>query len=125
MKGADVYRLTPDQQQVLDRAALLADERIAPHAARVDETGTFPRESITALGESGLLGLSVPIEYGGMGQGLRVTAAVLDAVAQRCASTAMVYLMHLCGVACYAAAPEHTDAELRAVAVGKHLSTLA
>ena len=37
-------------------------------------------------------------------------AAVLDEVAQRCASTAMVYLMHLCGVACYATAPDKTGA---------------
>jgi alkylation response protein AidB-like acyl-CoA dehydrogenase len=37
----------------------------------------------------------------------------------------MVYLMHLCGVACYQAAADKTDAELRAAAQGKHLSTLA
>ena len=52
-------------------------------------------------------------------------AATLDAVAQRCASTAMVYLMHLCGVACYAAAPDKTAKLLREAAAGQHLSTLA
>jgi alkylation response protein AidB-like acyl-CoA dehydrogenase len=52
-------------------------------------------------------------------------AAVLDEVAQRCASTGMVYLMHLCGVACYAAAPEKTRALLQSAARGSHLSTLA
>jgi alkylation response protein AidB-like acyl-CoA dehydrogenase len=52
-------------------------------------------------------------------------AAALDEVAQRCASTAMVYLMHLCGVACYAAAPDKTRPQLVAAARGKHLSTLA
>ena len=36
-------------------------------------------------------------------------AATVDTVAQRCPSTAMVYLMHLCGVACYAAAPAKTE----------------
>jgi alkylation response protein AidB-like acyl-CoA dehydrogenase len=60
-----------------------------------------------------------------MGQGLRVASAVLDEIAQRCASTAMIYLMHLCGIACYSAAPEKTEAQLRAAAAGKHLSTLA
>jgi alkylation response protein AidB-like acyl-CoA dehydrogenase len=37
----------------------------------------------------------------------------------------MVYLMHLCGVACYAAAPDKTSALLRAAAGGRHLATLA
>ena len=50
---------------------------------------------------------------------------MIDAVAQRCPSTAMVYLMHLCGVACYAAAPDKTAPLLEAAAAGRHLSTLA
>ena len=37
----------------------------------------------------------------------------------------MVYLMHLCGVACYAAAPDTAGSQLRAAALGRHLSTLA
>jgi alkylation response protein AidB-like acyl-CoA dehydrogenase len=78
-----------------------------------------------ALGEERLLGLTIDPQYGGMGQGLRAMCAVLDEVAQACASTAMVYLMHLCGVAAYAAAPEKTGQYLRAAAAGRHLSTLA
>jgi len=37
----------------------------------------------------------------------------------------MVYLMHLCGIACYAAVPDKTGAMLRQAAAGRHLSTLA
>jgi alkylation response protein AidB-like acyl-CoA dehydrogenase len=37
----------------------------------------------------------------------------------------MVYLMHLCGIACYAAAAEKTAPLLQAAAAGRHLSTLA
>src|SRR5204863_7408765 len=61
----------------------------------------------------------------GLGEGLRTAAAAIDALAQRCPSTAMVYLMHLCGVACYAAVPEKTASLLREAAAGRHLSTLA
>jgi len=120
-----MYRLNTEQQAVVDRAGAIAERGVAPHAQRVDREGAFPAESIAALGEDGFLGLTVPSELGGMGQGLRVASAVLDEVAQRCASTAMVYLMHLCGTACYAAAPERTGAQLRAAAAGRHLSTLA
>ena len=103
-----MYRLDNAQQDIVRKAASVADQSVAPNAARVDRDRAFPKESIAALGQAGLLGLTIPAGSGGMGQGLRTTAAVLDEVAQRCASTAMVYLMHLCGVACYAAAPDKT-----------------
>lgn len=119
------YRLNPDQLKLIDEVSGLADERIAPHAAEVDEKQRFPSESLQALAGAGLWGLNVPSEYGGKGQGLNVVAAVLDAVSQRCASTSMVYLMHLCGIAAYNSAPDRMADQLRAAAAGKHLSTLA
>ncbi len=100
-----MYRLNEEQQGVVADAAAVADAKIKPQAARVDADAAFPRQSIAALGERGLLGLTIPPAYGGLGHGLRTMAATVDAVAQRCPSTAMVYLMHLCGVACYTAAP--------------------
>src|SRR5438045_2925311 len=100
-----MYRLTPAQQDIVHAAASLAERDIAPHASRVDREATFPSESIAALGRHGYLGLTVPAAFDGMGQGLATMAPVLDEIAQRCASTAMIYLMHLCGVGCYAAAP--------------------
>jgi alkylation response protein AidB-like acyl-CoA dehydrogenase len=120
-----MYRLNDEQQRIVADAAAVADTDIRPHAAQVDRDAAFPHQSISALGARGLLGLTIPAEYGGFGQGLRTMAATLDAVAQRCSSTAMVYLMHMCGVACYAAAADKTGPLLREAAGGRHLSTLA
>jgi alkylation response protein AidB-like acyl-CoA dehydrogenase len=120
-----MYRLSEAQQQIVEHVRKVGDTSIAPQAVRVDRERVFPKDSIEALGDAGLLGLTIPAEFGGMGEGLRTMAAALDEIAQRCASTAMVYLMHLCGVACYAAAPDKTRAQLVAAARGKHLSTLA
>jgi alkylation response protein AidB-like acyl-CoA dehydrogenase len=120
-----MYRLNDEQQRVVSDAAAVADATIKPQAATIDQDAAFPRQSIAALGERGLLGLTIPAEHGGLGHGLRTMAATIDAVAQRCSSTAMVYLMHLCGVACYAAAPARTAHLLRQTAAGQHLSTLA
>jgi len=120
-----MYRLTSEQKQIASRVAALADRHVAPYAAEIDQSAGFPRQAITALGGHGLLGLTVPAAYGGQDQGLRTAVAALDEVARRCSSTAMVYLMHLCGVACYTAAPGKTEPYLRGAAAGKHLSTIA
>ncbi len=120
-----MYRLNDEQKLLLSRIQQVAEETIGPHADAIDASGTFPYASIDALAKIGALGLNVPTEYGGWGQGMRFACAALDCIAQQCASTGMVYLMHLCGIACYAAKPEATTEELKAAARGEHLSTLA
>src|SRR5689334_15424316 len=120
-----MYRLNETQQQILDKVKAIADGPIAAEAASVDENAAFPAKGIQALGDAGLLGLTVPTEYGGLGQGPRVAVAALDEISQRCASTGMVYLMHLCGVACYVANPAVAENQLKKAAAGNHLSTLA
>jgi len=120
-----MYRLTPHQQEIAARAAAIADEQIAPAAAASDQRAEFVRSSMTALGASGYLGLTVPAAFGGKGEGMRTVAAVLEEIAQRDASSAMVYLMHLSAIACYNAAPAKTGVWLRDAAAGKHLATLA
>lgn len=60
-----------------------------------------------------------------MGQGIRVACAALDEIARRCASTAMIYLMHLSGCSCYIARPHAVEDTLQQVARGEHLTTLA
>ena len=118
-----MYRLSNDQEAIIAETAHLADEHIALMAAAVDAEGRFPREALDALAKAGFLGLTVPAEDGGRGQGMRVACAVLDTIAQRCASTAMIYLMHLCGCSCYVARLHAVEGTLRQVARGEHLTT--
>ena len=120
-----MYRLNEEQNEIVAKAIAVADESIAPHAADVDEKGRYPTESMGALGESGFLGLNVSKEYGGMGQGLRTACAVLDELAKRCPSTAMIFKMHLCAIAAYEATGKAMAPYLKAAAAGAHLTTLA
>jgi alkylation response protein AidB-like acyl-CoA dehydrogenase len=120
-----MYRLSNEQQSIVDKAAAIATGVLATHAREVDEVGRFPQEGVQALASEGLLGLTVPKEFGGLGEGPRTAVAVLDALAREDASTAMIYLMHLCGIACYASRPDVAEEQLRAAAAGRHLSTLA
>lgn len=120
-----MYRLNDAQQLLVDTARSVADRAIGPHADRVDRDGVFPKEALGALATAGLMGLTVPASLGGLNQGFRTVAAVLDEIAQHCPSTAMVYLMHLCGIACYATSPDKMAVYLTQAAAGRHLSTLA
>jgi alkylation response protein AidB-like acyl-CoA dehydrogenase len=71
----------------------------------VDATGTFPAETVAALRESGLLGLTLPTEVGGLGGAPQDLVDFVSALAGACGSTAMIYLMHVSSAMVAAAAP--------------------
>ena len=78
----------------LDALQEVIDNVVAPAAPGVDRNGTFPRDAVAALGEAGLLSLTVSEQAGGGGQSLRQAAEVVRRLAEVCGSTAMVVLMH-------------------------------
>lgn len=95
-------------------------------AHEVDKEGTFPAAAVDALRRSGLLGLPLPRESGGMGAGPHDVAEVVFALAEACGSTAMVYLMHVSASMTVAGAPVTGRPELvRELAGGRLLATLA
>jgi isovaleryl-CoA dehydrogenase len=106
-----------------DALRRVIDEVIAPGAAAVDASGTFPRAAVDALGAAGLLALTVPAEYGGGGGGPREAAAVVRELGSACGSTAMIVTMHYSGVAALVAGSDKDT--LTEIAGGRHLTTLA
>jgi len=88
----DLFYLTEDQRAIRDLARKIARERIAPHAARYDETESYPEDSIRALVEAGLYGIWVPEAYGGTDLGCLALALVTEEIAAACAGTATQYL---------------------------------
>ena len=84
----------PELQSAVERAEQLARDVLAPNAERYDRSGEFPQESIQALRSSGLVGLLIPREYGGLDGGPRTFAGVLMALGRVCPSTAMIFSMH-------------------------------
>ncbi|MHA6616567.1 acyl-CoA dehydrogenase family protein [Pseudonocardia sp. DLS-67] len=110
----------PDWRERLD--SVITDV-IAPAAAEIDRTGSFPRAGVDALAQAGVLGAASASELGGGGAGLADVAAIVERVAGACSSTAMVALMHFSAVSVLEA---HGPRPVReAVARGEHLSTLA
>lgn len=107
----------------LDALEQVIASSVAPAAIEIDQAGTFPRAAIDALGQVGLLGLISAPEVGGMGEGSRAAALVVERLARECASTAMVVCMHYAATAVIEA---HGPRDVReAIAAGRHLATLA
>jgi isovaleryl-CoA dehydrogenase len=109
-----------DYQSALQR---VIDEVVGPNAGEADASGVFPREAVDALGEAGILGLVVPADAGGGGQGLRAAAEVIRRLSEVCGSTAMVVLMHYAGTVVI---DNHGPQDVRReIGAGRHLTTLA
>ncbi len=113
----------------VSKAQEIASRVLAPSAGQNDKMGRFSTEAIQSLGESGLLGLMLPADFGGAGLGPRTFAFVTAALAEADASVAMVYLMHMLGAATILAArssaAQAVTPILREIGAGRHLSTLA
>jgi alkylation response protein AidB-like acyl-CoA dehydrogenase len=98
----------------------------AADADATDRESQFPQRAMTALGESGLLGLTLPREVGGLGAGPVEFVDVTARLAAVCGSSAMVYLMHVAAANVVAAAPPSGLPEATArLASGEWLGTLA
>ena len=114
-------------EEAISRAKKIADETLAPAAAKNDKEGRFSSEAVAALGAAGLLGLVVPTDAGGAGLGPRAFAGVTATLAAADASVAMVYMMHVSATMCLVTGAKSPAAKavLADIGKGKHLSTLA
>jgi alkylation response protein AidB-like acyl-CoA dehydrogenase len=120
------YGVEP-QNKILNTLKRVIEEVIAPASADVDRDARFPSESLERLGKEGLLGLCVDVAHGGSGQSPRMFAAVTEELAMADPSTAMIFVMHVSAAQAIAqsAVLDSRDEVLRAIAGGKHLTTLA
>ena len=89
---SDLFYLTDEQRMIRDLARKIARERVAPHAARYDETETYPEDSMRAITEAGLYAIWVPEAYGGTDMGALALALVCEEIAYACAASGTQYL---------------------------------
>lgn len=87
-------QLDAEQRRIVEQVAALSRERFAPRAARYDAESTFPFENYEDLREAGLLGLTIPREYGGLGADPLTYALSLFEMAKGCSATALTFNMH-------------------------------
>ncbi|WFB09130.1 acyl-CoA dehydrogenase [Streptomyces sp. LX-29] len=86
----DLYRPLEEHEMLRETVRALAEAKIAPFAAEVDEEGRFPQEALDALVASELHAVHVPESYGGAGADALATVIVIEEVARVCASSSLI-----------------------------------
>lgn len=88
------FDLGEDVNALRDMVHRWAQERVKPLAAEVDRTNAFPNELWTEMGELGLLGITVPEEFGGAGMGYLAHVIATEELARASASVSLSYGAH-------------------------------
>ncbi|MFF2115702.1 acyl-CoA dehydrogenase [Kitasatospora xanthocidica] len=86
----DLFRISEEHGMLREAVRSLAEAKIAPFAAEVDEQGRFPQEALDALRGNDLHAVHVPEEYGGAGADALATVIVIEEVARVCASSSLI-----------------------------------
>ncbi len=88
--GSPTYRLTEAQRDLRDAVKVLADERVAPRAAEIDRTSTFPQDLKELLAAQDILALPYPVEHGGLGGELLSVCLAVEQLSRACATTGLI-----------------------------------
>ncbi|GGO88134.1 acyl-CoA dehydrogenase family protein [Wenjunlia tyrosinilytica] len=86
----DLFRTSEEHDMLRESVRGLAEAKIAPFAAEVDEQGRFPQEALDALVAADLHAVHVPEAYGGAGADALATVIVIEEVARVCASSSLI-----------------------------------
>lgn len=83
---------TEEQELLIKTVRELTEKEFKPRSGDVSESGEFPFENMKILGELGLLGISIPEQYGGSDGTVMDAVLILEEIAKGCYVTAMAVL---------------------------------
>lgn len=88
------FGLGEDADMLRESVAAFAAAEIAPRAAEIDSTNQFPNDLWKKLGDLGVLGVTVPEEYGGAGMGYLEHVVAMEEISRASASVGLSYGAH-------------------------------
>ena len=122
------FALGETADAIRETTARFAADKIAPIAARIDETNAFPRELWAPMGDLGLHGVTVEEEFGGLGLGYLEHVVAMEEISRASASVGLSYGAHsnLCVNQIRRwATPEQKRKYLPKLISGEHVGSLA
>jgi alkylation response protein AidB-like acyl-CoA dehydrogenase len=94
---ADLYTLPQEHLDFRDTIRQMAQERVAPRAAEIDEKAEYPQDIRELFAEHDLFGLPFEEEYGGTGTGTLMLNLAIEEIAKVCASSALMLMVQELG----------------------------
>lgn len=91
------YFLTEEQIIIRDLSRQIAQEKVVPVRAELDEKEEFPWEIMKVLAQSDLFGLFIPEEYGGLGKGCLELAIAVEEISRACLGVSTTYAANALG----------------------------
>lgn len=91
------YFLTEEQQMIRDLARQIAEERVVPVRAELDDKGEFPHGIMKVLAESDMFGIFIPEEYGGLGKGALELCLAIEELSRACLGVSTTYAANALG----------------------------
>jgi len=91
------YGFNETQEMIRDLARKIAEERIKPVRARLDEEEEYPYEIMATLSQSDMLGIYVPEEYGGLGGGCMELSIATEELSKVCGGVAVCFAANALG----------------------------
>ncbi len=88
------FKLTDQQQEIINIAGKVGREKIAPRAAKIDRDACNPLESYADLRECGIHIMCVPERFGGLGHDYTTYLMVASELGRHCGATALSFNMH-------------------------------
>jgi alkylation response protein AidB-like acyl-CoA dehydrogenase len=93
-KLAQTAGLSEIQQEILATVRTFVDKEILPHANALEHADTYPQDIVDGMKEMGLFGLTIPEEFGGLGESLLTYALVVEQIARGWMSVSGVINTH-------------------------------
>jgi butyryl-CoA dehydrogenase len=91
------YLLTEEQIMIRDLARQIAEEKIVPVRAELDEHNKFPRDVMTSIAQSDLFGIYIPEEYGGLGKKSFELCIVVEELSKACVGVSTSFAANALG----------------------------
>ncbi len=85
------FLLNEEQRMIRDLTRDIAEKKVIPARAELDEKEEFPREIMRVLADSDLFRLVIPEEYGGFGKGVLEFCLVVEELSRACAGVSISY----------------------------------
>ena len=91
------YFLNEEQLMIRDLARQIAEEKVMPVRAELDEKEEFPREIMSALAQSDFFGIYIPEEYGGFGKGSFELILAIEELSRACLGVSTTFAANALG----------------------------